>query len=287
MKRLKKTFAMVCVSALLLSGCSGTQADVPTNSTQPDTTPSATQTQQQNVQYLSAEKKLAIEAAWKAHTGDAFDQWYSEVDGKSEDGVRYYGTYGEVDVLFEPTFGEAITVQRIGGVMIQHSNTFELYAFADGKLYDLQDAFAEGLIDEEAMQTVARLHVQYDAHFTPIVLEKPEDTQMIEQMKLAFLDQFVKQDGYTTEDLSVVFYGDYDGAYVGFIDGIFAYTQALTSETVAGFTFHYVSGQTLLVFHDGQLMRLKEAYDQGILDVADLEELHSRFGGNSQEGEIR
>ena len=89
-------------------------------------------------------------------------------------------------------------------------------------------------------------------------------------MKQAFLQQKVGDTRWTTRDLSVIYYGDYNGAHVGFINGIMAYTQALTSDNIDGVIFRYNTGQKLQVVCEGQLMSLKEAYEQGLLTREDL-----------------
>ena len=96
-------------------------------------------------------------------------------------------------------------------------------------------------------------------------------------MKLAFLRLHDTKGEYSVQDLSVTYYGEYNGAHVGFINGILMYTQALTSETVGGVTFRYNSGQKLLVYFEGELMNLGEAYDRGILTRAHLLDLRAAY----------
>ena len=77
--------------------------------------------------------------------------------------------------------------------------------------------------------------------------------------------------------MSVAYFGQYGEAHVGFINGIMMYTQALTSETIAGVTFRYNTGQKLLVYFEGELMRLGEAYDRGVLTQEHLIALHNAY----------
>ena len=89
-------------------------------------------------------------------------------------------------------------------------------------------------------------------------------------MKLVFLEKYAPNGKYTTQDLTVVYYGQYGDAHVGFINGIMAYTQALTSDNIDGVIFRYNSGQKLQVVHEGELLSLKAAYEQGLLTREDL-----------------
>lgn len=43
--------------------------------------------------------------------------------------------------------------------------------------------------------------------------------------------------------------------------------------TVAGKTFGGTEGFVMFVYHDGQLLTLQQAYDQGILQDADVERI--------------
>ncbi len=106
----------------------------------------------------------------------------------------------------------------------------------------------------------------------------------ISKIKAAFIKKYAQPESVISinpEDLSVRNYGHYSGSYAVFVDGVFGYTQALRKETVGGLTFRFYTGQPLLIYRDGQIEELPEAYDQAWLTDAELAELHRHFDPNN------
>lgn len=279
MNWMKKTLAIASVCTLLLTGCGANQTNETNNALEIKPTPAPSNAPQQNLQLLTVEKMQEIETAWLAANNSQMI-WYSEALGAPADGIRYYGNYNGYDILFEPTNQEVITKVEIAGVSFCHNNSFALYVYRDGTFVNISDAFANGLITEEDLTEAAKLHLTYENRLFQQFLPGT-DNDVIEAMKTAFLEQFIHEEGRTTAELSVIYYGEYDGAHVGFINGILFYTQAFTSETVGNVTFHYKTGQKLLVYYDGELMRLGEAYDRGILSDDAVVSLHKAYNGDS------
>lgn len=277
MIQMKKWIAAVSVAALLLSGCAAGKND-DKNLQTPTNNPAPTQTKPADAAQLTEEKKQEIEQIWVATLGQT--NWYSEESGQIVDGLRYYGSYDGFDVLFNATDSATATSQQIGNAEFAHSGSFVLYAYADGQLRPLDEIFDEGLITEEALSLIATLHEQYQRKLYPLFTHPAQNGEILEQMELAFLKQFITEDGWTTGDLTVVYYGEYDGAHVGFINGILNYTQAFCSETVGGITFRYSTGQKLLVFSNGELMSLQEAYERDVMTKESLISLHKAYSGD-------
>lgn len=266
MKRMKH-FALLILVVGLLCGCTEGSDVLETSST----VPSHIQMDQ------LAAKKLEIEDAWLAANGTNLGAWYTEEGGTAVDGVRYYGSFDDLDILFEATQLPVVTTLQIGGETFTHSSSFRLLVHQDGAFFDLKDAYEDGLLSDESLDLIAALHLQYQQRLYPLFTQPPMDGDILQQMKLAFLEQYVKEGDWSEKDLTVIYYGEYDGAHVGFINGIFHYTQAFTSEKVGKITFQYATGQKLLVYHDGTLMGLSEAYEQGILSDEAVVKLYQAY----------
>lgn len=273
-----KRFFLLALSCLLMAAAfAGCAEAVPRNTqaaAQPTVTPTTTPHPSTavlgvTVEQLTAAKMEEIAAAWLANMGHR-PGWYTEGNGQPVDGLRYYGTYNGYDILFERTQLTCVTTKEIGGISFTCPQSFVLYAYSDGVFYDLEEAFDKGLISQENLQEAAKIHLSYQNRFYV-------SNDGIEAMKEAFLAQYVTGGDWTTADLTVIYYGEYDGAHVGFINGIFGYTQALTSEKVGKFTFQYATGQKLQVYYDGQLMGLKDAYDKGILSDEAVGRLYQAY----------
>ena len=291
MEQLKKRLALVVIAALLLAGCTPTVPTVPneTHPSQPTaptdpvlpTDPSTPPEGQGNLQILSVEMAAEIETAWLTTTGTDLGNWFDAEQKNQTDGVRYYGTYADYQIIFRPNGDDAITELKIESVTFSHNIGFELYAYRDGNFISLKKLVEQGTLSIQELGLINFRHRTYELQPSEGFVQLPTVTDGLydtfNQMKLAFLRQHDLVGEHTIQELSVTYYGEYNGAHVGFIHGILMYTQALSSETVAGVTFRYNSGQKMLVYFDGELMRLGEAYDRGLLTQEDLITLHSLY----------
>lgn len=81
---------------------------------------------------------------------------------------------------------------------------------------------------------------------------------------------------------SIAVFGEYKDAVAVMIYGKNAsYTQALWSEEVDGVTFNYKDGNYIVVFDGSGLLRLSEAFENGLLTHDDLVEIASRTPGHN------
>lgn len=273
---MKKTVASLSLAAILLTGCAASGGGVTSAPANMDAVPT-TQSQLQDSDLLTAEKMRQIENDWYAFCGAKLGNWFTQTGEKCVDGVRYYGTYGGYDILFTPGAADAASSVVIGDVTITHGKTFQIYAYKDGQFRDLKEVFQQGLISDTDLERIEGIHIFHERKIYPLFTNPGGDEELYDLMKEAFLREFVSEGSGTKKELSIVYYGDYDGAHVAFINGILYYTQAMTSETVAGFTFHYKTGQKLLVYFDGELMYLKEAYDRGVLSDEAVGRLYKTY----------
>lgn len=277
---MKKTAVILSAAALLLSGCAVSQPNVTTGAGNLETVPTITQTQLPQLPQLTvltAEKMQEIENAWYAAMNTEMDGWYTEMNGTVTDGVRYYGNCGGYDVLYVPRQEEAETCLVIGGVTISAQNNFAIYAYKDGQFRELKDVYQLGVISDEELEGIKGTHLLLQSKLCPLFQQPEVEAELYDLMKEAFLRQFVTEGDWSKKDLSIIYYGDYDGAHVAFINGIFIYTQAMTSEKVGKMTFHYRTGQKLLLYYEGELMYLTEAYERGILSDETVAELHRAY----------
>lgn len=98
-----------------------------------------------------------------------------------------------------------------------------------------------------------------------------------EAIKTAYYQKY-QQDGCLMEDLSVRYYGEYDGCHVAFIDGgPYDYRTVLTEDVIAGYTFTYNNSHKLDVYRDGEILTLAEAYEAGWLTEEAVAQLHADY----------
>ena len=120
---------------------------------------------------------------------------------------------------------------------------------------------------------------QLETEFQDIELENPEtefqapELQNIElQIRQSYLEHLGWED-LTLGDVSICkFYGEYNGSYVVMMTTSKSmYTQALWSENVAGVKIQYTDGNRILVWVGGEFYNLAEAYANGYLVKADIQ----------------
>lgn len=110
---------------------------------------------------------------------------------------------------------------------------------------------------------------------TELLAQVPESVQI--QIRQSFLDQFVEDKSYTVEDVSVRLFGVFGETYAMFMDGIFAYADAITSDTVSDLTFCYPSAQKMYIYSSGQFYQLQEAFDAQLISDADIAVIYDNY----------
>lgn len=166
------------------------------------------------------------------------------------------------------------------------SQTLKLYAKIVGvkepgqdepgsaKFYRLSEAYETGIINKNDLMDIAFYHdgswpiyiSRTPMAKTPESLEKETENKI----KQTFLDEFILNGGsdeYTLENITISNYlGTYNKAIVVYLNGLYIYTEAETSEMVADIRFNYPNGNYLRVFAEpeqgGQLWDTVDSYGQ-------------------------
>jgi hypothetical protein len=76
--------------------------------------------------------------------------------------IRYYGNYGDWSVFFANwgISGAGIGETKVGGVFFEYGNGLDVWAYKDGELLKLDEAYEKGHITVEDLQAIADLHIQ-------------------------------------------------------------------------------------------------------------------------------
>lgn len=111
----------------------------------------------------------------------------------------------------------------------------------------------------------------------------PSTENQIEQIKLDYIE-YVKKDEPKYSDLTVSdiicgkYYGPYSGCYLIFIaSNRVGFPAAVTTKTIAGYTFVFSDGQLPLIYKDSNFYQLKEAYETGFITQEDVYDLSCYF----------
>ena len=79
--------------------------------------------------------------------------------------LEYCGSYnGCIVMMFsdnETFYLDAICVVNVAGVRIQYNDSNELYAWKDGKMYTLEQAYGSGILSKSDIRNIRVIHNQY------------------------------------------------------------------------------------------------------------------------------
>ncbi len=147
----------------------------------------------QAVQYGKFSEQY-VEEIWEAHTNRAYQQPTSEKkehikkkvlfnrgvllewcdDEDYDNHTRYYGSYDGYDVFYEcppANYGTSGTTY-IGEYGFRNSGYFWIFAYKDGTLIPLEDAYEAGIISDKSMARICDVHLRYDKKLNPRIYEE-------------------------------------------------------------------------------------------------------------------
>ena len=91
---------------------------------------------------------------------ESLDEISCEIDPLSK--TRYYGMYHEYIILFSAGEMRVNTEITVAGETFFHGDCFNIYAYKDGELYTLQEAYEKGILNEEDIKDIAEYHRQFE-----------------------------------------------------------------------------------------------------------------------------
>lgn len=243
---MKKTMLLLMAGVLclgLLAGCAG---NGPGESSPEATLPSGT------------DQAKTLEKAWEERFGTPI-VWNGQDNPKQ--GVLNYGTFDGCVVLYDMGRSEEGTVSvsdpgtvYLGGSAFSYTGSFRMYAYKDGQLLDMREAFNKGYISRETLGAIAVAHqAQYDFGNLAVV-EK------------AWKEHF-GEDLYWCDRETDRYYGV--RCYTTAGDDLILcrmLSEGSAELTVDGVSFTSEKPFELLFYHDGVIQPLEEAYEQGTAD---------------------
>lgn len=153
---------MALVLALLaLTGCGCSAAGPSVEDTTPAETTYISPYPFPDVDPISDELKGSIEDALDEYIGFEVDHtWASPFSPRGC--LRYYGAYGEMFVVFDESDMQMESREKIAEEVFWHCTSFSLYAYNNGNVIKLNEAYEQGLISAEDIAEIAKMHLQFD-----------------------------------------------------------------------------------------------------------------------------
>ena len=133
-----------------------------------------------------------------------------------EDSFRYYGTFGNCVIWAEVSDAEAETEYDLMGLILRYTRYTQVKVYTDGKIYDLQDAFNNDMIDIDNTWELYQRHIEYDSYLTSrdggAILSFPDEydeSKIFAQISKGGWVTFFGDEIYSGEELWYEFYESY------------------------------------------------------------------------------
>lgn len=115
----------------------------------------------------------------------------------------------------------------------------------------------------------------------PIITPSPFDDESLpipSTVKLEIQTLIAENTSAAPEQISVVCYGIFDNTYcIMTWEPDVGYADVMTEITVGEYTFLFGSSNVMTVYSNGEIYGLTYAYENGILNYAEIEELYSYY----------
>lgn len=117
-----------------------------------------------NIREIESEQLLQVKQSYldmKTELGYSDDMTAEDVCVE-----EYCGTYdGCVVMMFidnEAVYAQAIRVVNVAGVRIRYNDANEIYAWRDGEMYTLEQAYAARILSKSDIRNIRDIHNQYE-----------------------------------------------------------------------------------------------------------------------------
>lgn len=184
--------------------------------------------------------------------------------------LKHYGPYDGWFLLIYPGQLQAVSYQEVAGFVFSSSSSFSMKAYKDGATYPLPDAYEQGIVPMEILEKAHRDHTA-QMSVERLIWQQSKALSNFREISEAFA-QVYGTELSTREgaENGIRYYGTYAGCQVisTTVSG-----GEMAEVTVAGKTFGGTEGFVMFVYHNGQLLTLQQAYDQDILQDADVERI--------------
>ena len=229
----------------------------------------------------------AAEAIKEAYRSMGYDPHRFFNDSKFKE-YHYYGKVGgKVFIAAERTAKISFTAYDIADCRFVYTVVGSgPLVYADGVVTELSEAYRKGIVTDAE---VAEMHERYLAYYYYFAGGRKEGEIPAELQIREYDDTYKSPIELTSDEIreiaweyidsekdlkyqyGVRCFGKFEnGAYAVMVDGPYFYTQALETERVAGYEFHYNNGQKIKIYKDGVFYSMNEAYFMGIISESDV-----------------
>lgn len=186
--------------------------------------------------------------------------------------VRIYGTASDGGVYFD--FMDSFTHWTdevefdIGDYTVSYPRDCPVLLYKNNKVYTLSDAYETGVIDDDMLY---ELYVWGNLWGKMDIIQKGENSSLIFKIKREFIDTYY--DGKAPEYLNIEIVGSTSDGGVCFMHNEGFSLDYSIEETIGDYTYCYNHNDDVMLYKNGNVYSIKEAYESGVIDDSILEEL--------------
>lgn len=229
-----------------------------------------------------SEQKAHESAVSAAHSMIGYDPHRFFNEDNAEE-YQYYGKRGNKVFLASENTYDVLTVIEVAGYkFVLDGSGCDLLVCENGVIKPLDEAYEKGIVSSDDVEFVHKRHLAYVefAHggrqeIAPPAKLKIGSSSLPDEITREIVWEYIADSTRLEEDLKYTYgvrcFGTFDGAYAVMIDGPWGYTEAMRSESVAGYTFIFNNGQRMYIYKQGVFYTLLKAYELGVISEKDVE----------------
>ena len=206
------------------------------------------------------------------------------ISPKNVEGVCY-GVFDDAYCLIirhpEPS-ATVMTYEEVAGYEFSFGSE-HITVYCNGEIYSLTKAYENGILNDAEIEELWNFYTgpklnNMNTDPDQIIDKTGKLTDAIKsEIQIKYYERHIYSNGSPAQ-IRGICYGVFGDAYCLMLTspGV-EYTTAMVYIDVAGYTFEFGSSNTMIVYYNGEFYGLKKAYENGILNDAEVEELYNFY----------
>ena len=174
----------------------------------------------------------------------------------------------EDEVYFSFSDSFATSANRVyteaGNYIVSYLENCPVALYKNNRVYMIPDAYNSGVIDDDTLEGLT-----YCGHMD--IVPKSDDSALVIEIKNKVIEECF--DGKSPETLRIDIVGRTSDGGVYFKHSVGGGIDVMVEETIGDYTYSYTHGDDVMLYKNGNVYSIKEAYESGVIDDSILEEL--------------
>lgn len=174
----------------------------------------------------------------------------------------------EDEVYFSFSDSFATSANRVyteaGNYIVSYLENCPVALYKNNRVYMIPDAYNSGVIDDDTLEGLT-----YCGHMD--IVPKSDDSALVIEIKNKVIEECFY--GKSPETLRIDIVGRTSDGGVYFKHSVGGGIDVMVEETIGDYTYHYNHNDDVMLYKNGNVYSIKEAYESGVIDDSILEEL--------------